>query len=147
MKKSLALFAALALAATGAFAQTTPPPAAPAPGPPPMALQGRKMQSPEKMADHRSRKMAQQLGPSAGQQAQLRAALLAERQAMTSTAPGAPADRRALHRAMQANHAQYEAQVKAILTPDQFTQYTAMQQHRDEARAKRQQRMGLAPTN
>ena len=149
MKKSLALFAALALAATGAFAQTTPPSAAPAPAGPPLSTQRpHKVQSPEKMAAHRSRKLAQQLGLNADQQSRLQAALLAERQAMTSTAPGAPADRKAMHRAMQANHAQYEAQVRTILTPDQYTQYTALeQQHRADARAKRQQRIGMAPGN
>ena len=143
MKKSLVLFAALTLAAAGAFAQTAP---VAAPAAPPMAMHGHhKMQSPEKMADHRSQKMAQQLGLSADQQHQLAAALLAERQAMTTTAPG-PADRRAMHQAMQATHAQYEAQVKTILTPDQYAQYTAMQQQRhDEQRAQRQQRTGVSP--
>lgn len=145
MNKSLALLAALALATTSAFAQTTPPPAAPAP---PMARQGpHKMKSPEQMAARRSQKMAQQLGLSPGQQSRLQAALLAERQGMTAASP-APADRKALHQAMQANHAQYEAQVQAILTPAQFTQYTAMQQQkRTEMKAKRQQRTGLAPNN
>ncbi len=147
MEKSLALLAALALAATGAFAQTAPPMSAPVPAAPPMALKGHhKMKSPEQMAAHRSQKMAQQLGLSADQQQKLSAALLAERQAMTATAP-APADRQALHQAMQANHARYEAQVKAILTPDQYTRYTAMQQQRhDQMRAKHQQRTGTAPS-
>lgn len=152
MKKSLALFAALALAATSAFAQTTPPPAAsayPAPAGPPPALPGpRRPVPPEQMAARRSQKLAQQLGLNADQQSRLQAALLAERQAMTSPAPGAPVNRRALHRAMQANHARYEAQVRTILTPDQYAQFTAMeQQHRADARAKRQQRMGAAPAN
>ena len=105
------------------------------------------MKSPEKMADQRSHKMAQQLGLSADQQRQLAAALLTERQAMTSTTP-VPADRQAMHRAMQASHSQYEAQVKTILTPDQYTKYTAMQQQRhNQMRAKRQQRMGMSPSN
>lgn len=141
MKNPRLLLAALALTATGAFAQTAPAPAAP-----PMAIpRHHKMQSPEKMAAHRSQKMAQQLGLSADQQHQLAAALLAERQAMTATAP-APADRQALHQAMQAGHAQYEAQVKTILTPDQYARYTAMQQQRhDQRRAQRQQRTGVSP--
>ncbi|MFD1466898.1 hypothetical protein ACFQ48_01580 [Hymenobacter caeli] len=152
MKKSLALFTALALAATGALAQTTPPPAAaadPAPAGPPTALQSpRRMVPPEQMAGRRSQKLARQLGLSADQQSRLQAALLAERQAMTSTAPGGPADRRTMHRAMQANHAQYEAQVRTILTPDQYSQFTALeQQHRADAQAKRQQRVGMAPSN
>ncbi len=141
MKKSFVLFAALSFAATSAFAQTTP---ATAPTAPPMAMKGHhKMKSPEKMADQRSQKMAQQLGLSADQQSQLRAALLAERQAMTGTAA---ADRHAMHHAMQDNHARYEAQVKTILTPDQYTRYTAMQQQkRTEMHAKRQQRAGATP--
>ncbi|OGX90468.1 hypothetical protein [Hymenobacter coccineus] len=144
MFKSLALLAALALATPSAFAQTAP--AAP------MAHQGRhkgphKMKSPEQMAARRSQKMAQQLGLSPDQQSRLQAALLAERQGMTAVSP-APADRKALHQAMKANHAQYEAQVQAILTPAQRTQYTAMQQQkRTEMKAKRQQRTGLAPNN
>jgi|GEM_PF-6023695 len=144
MLKPLALLAALALTTTGAFAQTTSPPAATAP---PMASKGpHKMKSPEQMAARRSQKMAQQLGLSPDQQSRLQAALLAERQGMTATP--APADRKALHQAMQTNHAQYEAQVQAILTHTQFTQYTALQQQkRTEAKAKRQQRMGLAPNN
>lgn len=145
MNKSLVLFAALALATTGAFAQTAPPATAPAP---PMAHKGHhKMKSPEQMAARRSQKMAQQLGLSPDQQSRLQAALLAERQGMTAVAP-APADRKAMHQAMQANHAQYEAQVQAILTPAQLTQYTAMQQQkRTEAKAKRQQRTSSAPNN
>ncbi len=141
MKNSCLLLAALAFSTVGAFAQTAPAPAAPA-----MAMHGpHKMQSPEKMAAHRSQKMAQQLGLSADQQHQLAAALLAERQAMTTTSP-APADRQAMHQAMQAGHAQYEAQVKTILTPDQYTKYTAMQQQRhDQRRAQRQQRTGVSP--
>ena len=144
MKKSFVLLTALALAATGAFAQT----ASVAPAAPAMALRGHhKMKSPEKMADQRSHKMAQQLGLSADQQRQLAAALLTERQAMTSTTP-VPADRQAMHRAMQTSHSQYEAQVKIILTPDQYTKYTAMQQQRhNQMRAKRQQRMGMSPSN
>ncbi|TPG72040.1 hypothetical protein [Hymenobacter nivis] len=146
MNKSLALLAALALATTTAFAQTAPPAA---PTAPPMARRGpHKMKSPEQMAARRSQKMAQQLGLSPDQQSRLQAALLAERQGMTAATGPAPADRKALHQAMQANHAQYEAQVQAILTPAQRTQYTALQeQKRAEHKAKRQQRTGLAPNN
>lgn len=146
MNKSLALYVALALATTGAFAQTAPPAAAPAP---PMARKGpHKMKSPEQMAARRSQKMAQQLSLSPDQQSRLQAALLAERQGMTAATGPPPADRKALHQAMQANHAQYEAQVQAILTPAQFTQYTAMQQQKHtEAKARRQQRTSLAPNN
>lgn len=141
MKNPLILLAALVLTAPGAFAQTSAL-AAPAP----VVLKSHhRMVPPEEMASHRSQKMAQQLGLSADQQSQLAAALLAERRAMTATAP-APADRRALHQAMQANHAQYEAQVKTILTPDQYARYTAMQQRRrDQHRAQRQQRTGVSP--
>ncbi|MGI4885152.1 MAG: hypothetical protein ACRYFR_09360 [Janthinobacterium lividum] len=136
MTKPLALLAALALATTGAFAQAAPPAGSAAP---PVALKSHHRMKPPQQ-------MAQQLGLTPDQQSRLQAALLAERQGMTAAAPP-PADRQALRQAMQANHAQYEAQVQAILTPAQFAQYTAVQQQkRTGMKAKRQQRMVLAPS-
>ncbi|MEJ7666811.1 MAG: hypothetical protein WKG07_48565 [Hymenobacter sp.] len=49
---------------------------------------------------------------------------------------------------MQANRAKYEDQLKAVLTPEQLTQYATLEGHRHErGQGRRQGKMPAAPQN
>ncbi|TPG72203.1 Spy/CpxP family protein refolding chaperone [Hymenobacter nivis] len=120
MKKYMfPLLAAFALTIGAASAQTTPP----AGGRP----------SPEQMAARQSERMTQELGLSADQTnkvQQIMAARDQEMQAMRGQMQGGTATREQMRDQMMAGRTKYDAQFKTVLTPDQYTKYTAMQAER-----------------
>jgi protein CpxP len=120
MKKFLLpLLAAVAISFSAA-AQTT----APQEG-------SRPRRSPQEMADRQAQRLSKELNLSADQSAkvtQILAARTQDMQAMRGQQPGT--DRQQLRDQMQANRAKYDDQLKQVLTPDQFTKYTAMAANR-----------------
>lgn len=130
MKKLLfPLLAVFALAVGTAAAQTTLPDAS--------AMQGRggRMQgSPDEMAKRQADRMTRELSLTADQTTKVQAILLARTQDMQAMRGQARdgGDRSQMREQMQAGHAKYDAQFKAVLTPDQYTKYTAMQAERME---------------
>ncbi|GAA4054035.1 hypothetical protein GCM10022409_46390 [Hymenobacter glaciei] len=133
MKKFLfPLLAVFALAVGSANAQTTTPEANAG------NMQGRgngRMQgAPDDMAKRQAERLTKELGLTADQTTKVEAILLArtqEMQAMRGQARDG-GDRSQMREQMQANRAKYEAQFKEILTPDQYTKFTAMQADRME---------------
>lgn len=139
MKKFLfPLLAVFALSVGTAAAQTTTPADANASG---MQGQGRgygRMQgSPDEMAKRQAERLTTELGLTADQTTKVQAILLArtqEMQAMRGQARDG-GDRSQMREQMQANRAKYDAQFKAVLSPDQYTKFTALQADRmDRAR-------------
>ena len=123
MKKNLFLLAALAFATAGtSFAQTavktTGSDANQTARHYAAAKQGPK--DPAKMADHRAGKMAKELGLTADQEAKVEQLMLARQQESAALKTKYGTDRKAGRPEMKAAHDRYEAQLKAILTPEQF---------------------------
>lgn len=124
MKKYLfPLLAAFTLTVGAAHAQTTAP-----------AQDGNGPQrSPEQMAARQAERLTQYLSLSADQATkvqQIMAARGQEMQAMCSQMQGGTATREQMREQMPAGRAKYDAQFKEVLTPDQYTKYTAMQAER-----------------
>ena len=122
MKKFLLPLLALALSATAASAQTTLDQAG-----------GRPRRTPEEMAARQTEGLTKQLGLSADQAAKVQPILLArgqEMMAMRSQMQAGTADRNQLRTQMQASRAKYDDQLKAILTPEQFTQMQTLEANR-----------------
>lgn len=144
MKKMLSLLAAVALTAGAASAQTTTTPTTTAPmnhqGHMGQRGQGRMNTTPEQRADMQAQRLTKQLGLSADQTTQVRAIALAEAQEMKTMRDQAMAstDRKAGMEQMKATRDKYDAQLKAVLTPDQATKYAQM---RDYKMDKRQEAM------
>ena len=133
MKKLLfPLFAVFALTVGTAAAQTTTPDANAG------GMQGRgygRMQgSPDEMAKRQAERLTKELGLSADQTTKVQAILLARTQDMQAMRGQARdgGDRSQLREQLLAGRAKYDAQFKAVLTPDQYTKYTAMQADRLE---------------
>ncbi|RYU82796.1 DUF4890 domain-containing protein [Hymenobacter persicinus] len=140
MKKILLLLAAFSLSAAAASAQT-------------MTTKvkekakhehaGRAQKTPEQRADHMTQRLTKSLSLTADQSAKVRQLYLAQAQqkqanrAKYATAP--PADKAAHHAAMKADRAQFDAQLKQILTADQ---YAKLAQQRAERMEKHKQGLG-----
>jgi len=95
---------------------------------------GRMQGSPDEMAKRQADRLTTELGLTADQTTKVQAILLArtqEMQAMRGQARDG-GDRSQMREQMQANRAKYDAQFKAVLTPDQYTKYIAMQAERME---------------
>ncbi len=123
MKKLLLPLLALVLSATAASAQ-----AGPGPG-------GRPQRTPEEMAARQTEGLTRQLGLSADQSAKVQQIMLArgqEMQAVRGQLQAGTADRQQLREQMLAGRTKYDDQLKAVLTPDQYTKYTTMQANRRE---------------
>ena len=142
MKKLLILLAACSISAA-ASAQTTPVKAAP--GQHQMHKKDHKQEdlTPEQRADRAAQKLTKSLNLSAAQTQQVRQLHLAriQQQQARKAANGtvANADRKARHQAMKGQKAQYDAQLKQILSADQYTKYAQMQADRKaKYQAKRQ---------
>jgi protein CpxP len=139
MKKMLALLAAVALTAGAASAQTTTTTST-APtnheGHMGQRGQGRMNMTPEQRADMQAQRLTKQLGLSADQTTQVRAIALAEAQEMKTMREQATAstDRKAGMEQMKATRDKYDAQLKAVLTPDQATKYAQMRDHKMDKR-------------
>ena len=127
MKKTLFLLAALALTTAGtSFAQTAPTKMPPVRATGSDAKQTARHfdkkgpKDPAKMADHKAGKMAKELGLNADQEAKVEQLLLARQQESAALKTKYAADKKAGHAEMKAAHDRYEAQLKTILTPEQF---------------------------
>ena len=132
MKKLLILLAAVALTAGNASAQTATPTPRSANGRPEPA-------TPEQLAD----RLTKQLALSADQRIQivsLEQARRAEMQTMRGQMqPGG--DRTAVRQTMQTARDKYDAQLKGILTADQYTQYSQQREERADNRGGRKTKM------
>ncbi|RSK46967.1 hypothetical protein [Hymenobacter rigui] len=136
MKKMLVLlFAATVLAGTAA-AQTT---ATPLPRPDGMD-QNRQNLTPEQRADRQAQNLTRQLSLSADQTPKVRAIALAQAQEMQTlrdkyTTAGS---RQGMGQDLKATQEKYDAQLKAVLTTDQYTKYTQLREDRmDKVRQRR----------
>lgn len=123
MKKFLLPLLAFAFSATAASAQTGPPQG------------GRPQRTPEEMAARQTEGLTKQLGLSADQSAKVQQIMLARDQEMLAVRGQRQAgtgDRKQMRAQMMAGRTKYDDQLKAVLTPDQYTKYTAMQANRRE---------------
>ncbi|AHJ97232.1 guided entry of tail-anchored proteins factor 1 [Hymenobacter swuensis] len=148
MKKLLILLAAFSLSAAAASAQTTPVKAAHG-----QHMKGGKMhgdkapKTPEQRADHAAQALTKQLGLSAAQTAQVRqlhldrARQMQAHKAQAGTSTGT--DKKQHHEAMKAEKAQYEAQLKQILSADQYAKYAQLQA--DKMAKHKAHRQGMKP--
>lgn len=132
MKKLLILLAAAALTAGTATAQTT--------NSRPPAANGRMAQAtPEQQAD----RLTRQLSLSADQRAQLVTMEKARREEM-ATMRGqmqAGGDRTAMRQSMQTMRDKYDTQLKGILTPDQYSQYSQRREESADNQGSRKMKM------
>lgn len=121
MKKTLILLAALALTTAGtSFAQTTPAATS--------MVKARKQapKSPTQKADRHAGKMAKELGLNADQEAKVEQLLLARQQESAALKTKHGTNKKAGRPEMKAAHDRYEAQMKTILTSEQFTKMRQM---------------------
>ncbi|WP_310395018.1 hypothetical protein [Hymenobacter sp.] len=135
MKKSLLLLAVVAASVTSSFAQA--PAASPAAPAQPGAGQP---QSPDQQADRRAQYLAKELSLSADQQAQLRPILLAQRQELQAFRGqlGGGGRRPGVGKELKATQAKYDAQIKAVLTPEQYAKFDQLKDdRRDNLREQR----------
>ena len=127
MKKFLFLAAAFAATAATSFAQMPPAPA----GRPKM---------PDQQADRRAQYLAKELSLTADQQARLTPILLAQRQEMLALRDKMQAgDRHAgMGQELKAAQAKYTEQIRAVLTPEQYTKFDQLKdEQRDKLRERR----------
>ena len=121
MKKTLFLLAALALTTAGtSFAQTTPAATS--------MVKARKQapKSPAQKADRHAGKMAKELGLNADQETKVEQLLVARQQESAALKAKYSTDKKAGRAEMKAAHDRYEAQMKTILTPEQFAKMSQM---------------------
>ncbi|WP_201978665.1 DUF4890 domain-containing protein [Hymenobacter rubidus] len=126
MKKTLVLLAALAFATAGtSFAQTAVKTTGSDANQTARHYQ-KGPKDPAKTADHKAGKMAKELGLSADQEAKVEQLLLARQQEGAALKAKYGADRIAGHAEMKASHEKYQAQLKSILTPEQYAKFDKM---------------------
>jgi protein CpxP len=112
MKKFLLpLLAAVAISFSAA-AQTTPPQEG-----------GRPRHSPQEMADRQAQRLSKELNLSADQSTKVTQIFAARTQDMQALRASGT---RPTREQMQTSRAQYDDQLKQVLTPEQFTKYTAL---------------------
>ena len=132
MKKKLFLLAALALTTVGtSFAQATPAATS--------MVKARKQapKSPAQKADYKAGKMAKELGLTADQEAKVEQLLLARQQENAALKAKYGIDKKAARPGMKAAHDRYEAQLKSILTAEQFARFDKMKaEHRNPNKLK-----------
>ncbi|WP_046244675.1 hypothetical protein [Hymenobacter terrenus] len=137
MKKTLALLAALAFTTVGTtFAQTAPAATTPA-----HHGKGGQHKDPAKKADQKAGKMAKELGLNADQEARLEKLMLTRHQETAALKTKYATDKKAGRADMKAAHDRYQAELKQILTPEQYAKFEQQKaQHRghgkDKMRAK-----------
>ena len=128
MKKFLLPLLALVLTITAASAQEVQPEMG--------AMQGRgPRRSPDEMVAMQTKRLTKELSLTPDQAAKVQQILLTrmqDRQAMRGQLQSG--DRSQMRDQMQANRAKYEEQFKGVLTPDQYTKFTAMEQQRGGGR-------------
>lgn len=149
MKKSLLLLAAMAFA-TASFAQapatTTQLPTHRVHRMGDHKKGDHQAKTPEQRADRHTAMLTKKLGLTADQQPQVRQILLAQAQEATALQEQYPTadQRKTRHEAMKAGQAKYQAQLQAVLKPDQYSKLLAMKQehhhkggkHGDKSKAK-----------
>lgn len=136
MKKTLLLLAALALTTTGtAFAQTaTPAPSTTAPNAQPRIATKTKVKAPktpktpEQKADRHAGKMAKELGLNADQEARVEKLMLARQQENAAFKAKYGEDKKAGRPDKKAAYDRYQAQLKEILTAEQYTKFSQMKE-------------------
>ena len=106
------LVAAVALSLSAA-AQTTP-----------STANGRPHRSPQEMAGHQTKRLSKELSLSADQSTKVEQILATRAQEMQALRTAGSA--RPTREQMQANRAKYDDQLRQVLTPDQFSKYTAL---------------------
>lgn len=127
MKKLLILLASVALTTGVASAQTTNASSSSDVQRPQGPRGGdRQQRTPEQMADARAQQLTKQLNLNADQSAKIHQLTLEQAQEMQAKRAQNQADRKA----MGADRDRYEAQLKDILTADQYTKYTQERQER-----------------
>ena len=133
MKKTLVLLAAAALTIGGAAAQTTAPTDAGATTRPGQHGRGNRASlTPEQRADRQAQRLTKELSLSADQTGKIKQMELARGQEMQALRGQAAedSDRATRRQTMQTMRTKYDAQLKDILTPDQYTKYGQMQDNR-----------------
>lgn len=135
MKKLLIALTACAASATTGFAQAP----ASAPAMPAATAPAGPQKSPDQLIERRVQYLAKELGLNADQQARLQPLLLAQRQQMQTlreqrTTGGR---RQGTAQDLKAAQAKFDEQLKAVLTPGQYTKFDSM---RDEQRDKLRER-------
>ncbi|GAB3838727.1 Spy/CpxP family protein refolding chaperone [Hymenobacter jeollabukensis] len=133
MKKMLFLLTVATLSFASAQAQTTPPANGGYQGQ--GRGMGREQRTPEQRADMQTQRLTNQLSLTADQQPKVRAIFLAQANevdaARAQMTPGSM-DRDAMRQKMQEGRARYDEQLKAVLTPEQFTKYQTQREDRME---------------
>lgn len=130
MKKFLVILAAFSFSAAAVSAQSLPAKAAHGQH---RMKADKANKTPEQRADHAAKSLTKQLGLSAAQTEQVRQLHLSrakEMQAYKAQASTTPATKRQHHEAMKGKKAQYQAQLKQILSADQYAKYTQLQSDR-----------------
>ena len=130
MKKFLFLAAAFAATATTGFAQT----------PPAMPTATGQPKAPDLQADRRAQYLAKELSLTADQQARLTPILLAQRQDMLALRDKMQAGgrRAGMGQELKAAQAKYIEQIRAVLTPEQYTRFDQLKdEQRDKLRERR----------
>ncbi|MCB2408236.1 DUF4890 domain-containing protein [Hymenobacter lucidus] len=138
MKTAFAFLTALALTTTTAWAQTAPSTTAPA-GPAARHRGGRMAQAtPEQRAEMMTKHLTQQLSLSTEQTARVQQLALTNTHQMEAVRSkyATAADRKGMGQELKTLKEQNDAQLKQILTAEQFTKYSQLQADR---MAKRQQ--------
>ena len=129
MKKTLFLLAALAFTTAGtSFAQTAPTATTKV-----KIHHGGKgdHKNPAQKADQKAAKMAKELGLTADQEAKVEQLLLARQQETQALKAKIGTDKTAGRAEMKASHEKYAAQLKTILTPEQYAKFDKMKdEHR-----------------
>lgn len=132
MKKTLFLLAALALTTAGtSFAQTAPTASTSA-----KAHQGKGRKTPAQKADGHAAKMAKELGLTPDQEARVEQLMLARQQESAAFKAKYGTDKKAGQAEKKAAHDRYEAQLKTILSADQ---YAKLGQRKAEQRGRARQ--------
>lgn len=139
MKKLLLLLATAAATTATGFAQ--------APAAQTMPARPGTQKSPDQLAERRAQYLAKELGLTADQQAKLQPILLAQRQEMQAMRDKVPTGgrQRGMGQDLKASMAKYDAQIKGILTPEQYTRFSQLKdEQRDKMRERRQGGPGMA---
>ena len=130
MKKTLFLLAALALTTAGtSIAQTTPA------ATPMHKARKQAPKLPAQKADRQAGKMANELGLNADQEAKVEQLLLARQQESAALKTKYAANKKAARPEMKAAHDRYEAQMKTILSAEQYAKFQLKKdEHHDKAK-------------
>jgi protein CpxP len=139
MKKLLLLLTTAAATTATSFAQ--------APTAQAMPDQVGTSKSVDQMAARRAQYLAKELSLSADQQARLQPVLLAQRQEMQAMRDKVQTGgrQRGMGQDLKASMTKYDAQVKGILTPEQYTKFSQLKdEQRDKMRERRQGGQGMA---